>query len=186
MNNMDQALSRHRRPLPLGELLHSAGLVSEEQLDQAVLAQVRSGEPLGITLVRMGVLDAKDAAAAVTVHEELVTSLAWRGAGKTPGHGDYLPNCLKLGQLLLVRGEILRQELEQTLLSQSKTGHKLGELLMQKDFINAHQLADALIMQQRLRAALELMGVDIGSAPAPQPSRAASLSQVSRAHAPNA
>lgn len=49
-------LSRYQKQILLGELLSKMGIVTDEQLNQALQAQQRSGEKLGHILVRKGIM----------------------------------------------------------------------------------------------------------------------------------
>jgi type IV pilus assembly protein PilB len=49
-------LSRYQKQILLGELLSKMGVVSDEQLNQALQEQKRSGEKLGHILVRKGIM----------------------------------------------------------------------------------------------------------------------------------
>lgn len=148
------APSTQRHPLPLGKLLLAAGLITRPQLKQAIRAQVFSGEGLGMALVRMGVLKAKDAAGSIMVHEQISLAFGWSGTGIAAANHSALQECLNLGGLLQARGELLRQDLDEALLTQAGTAHKLGDVLLGKGLLNGHQLADALNLQDRLQKAL--------------------------------
>ena len=49
-------LFRYRKQLLLGELLHKMGVVSEDELNEALQEQKKSGEKLGQILVKKGIL----------------------------------------------------------------------------------------------------------------------------------
>ena len=52
--------SGHSAPMKLGERLLDGGLLTTQQLEQALLAQHRTGTPLGETLVALGMLKPRD------------------------------------------------------------------------------------------------------------------------------
>jgi hypothetical protein len=49
-------LFRYRKQLLLGELLHKMGVISEDELNEALQEQKKSGEKLGQILVKKGIL----------------------------------------------------------------------------------------------------------------------------------
>lgn len=157
----------NQRPLPLGQFLQAAGLASAEQIDQAVLAQVATGEPLAITLVRQGVLEARAAAAVTMVHEQLRTTLEWRAMGQVPPEGFGLSKCLRLGGLLLACGEVNHQNIDAALRRQASYPRKIGRLLIGLGAINEQQLAQILVLQKRIRQAVLTLSHEIVAALTP-------------------
>lgn len=164
---MKSATIASSQVLPIGQFLRSAGLVSPEHVVEAVRVQRETGEKLGAALVRQGALDAKDAAAALMVQQGLRASLAANDASGEPGHSRPLPECLRLGELLVARGDVLRADLEQALKQQAQTAHKLGDLLLCMGAITAAQLAKVLRLQQGLLAAVLAAGLGFAIALAP-------------------
>jgi len=158
---------------PIGQFLRFAGLVSSEHVVEAVRMQRETGEKLGAALVRQGALDAKDAAAALMVQQELRASLAAEDACGAPAQSRPLPDCLRLGELLLARGDVLRADLDQALEQQAQTAHKLGDLLVRMGAITLVQLAKALRLQQSLLAAVQAAGLGFAIALAPVQAEAA-------------
>jgi type IV pilus assembly protein PilB len=53
-------LARYRKQILLGELLHKMGAISEDQLNEALQEQKKSGEKLGKILIRKGFLTSSD------------------------------------------------------------------------------------------------------------------------------
>jgi len=161
------------QPLPIGAFLCSAGLVSPQHVEEAVRIQRATGEKLGAALVRRGALDAKDAQAALMVQERLRASLVAGGASGASAQSRPLPECLRLGELLVARGEVLRAELDRALQQQAQSAHKLGDVLVRMGAITAAQLAKALHLQTSLLAAVLAAGLGFAIALAPVQAEAA-------------
>ncbi|MCD6155943.1 MAG: type II secretion system protein GspE, partial [Candidatus Atribacteria bacterium] len=56
-------------------------------------------------------------------------------------------NSKKLGEILIERGKITAQDLQEALEIQEKTGEKFGEILLKKGLITEQDLFDALAQQ---------------------------------------
>ncbi len=143
---------RPKRPLALGELLRAAGLVQARQLQAALRLQRSNGQRLGDTLVQLANLDARDAAATLMVQHKLREQLA-QEPDKTV---HALPDCLRLGELLVARGDVPRNLLEQAL--QQQHGQQLGDALLHMGAISAATLERVLPLQKRLLSAVLCAG----------------------------
>ncbi len=168
------------RPLPIGQFLCSVGLVIQEDVDAATRAQQDTGEGLVVTLVRQNALDVKDAAVTLMVQKGLRDVLARHGAPDTPAAGLPLPDCLRLGEILLARGEVLREDIERALQRCKETARRLGDVLVSMGAITARCLAGALHLQKRLVMAALLAGVGFATALAPVPAEAATASATAK------
>src|SRR5919109_3401618 len=146
---------------PLGEMLVDEDLLTEDELDQALAEQARSGRLLGQILVSNGYLSAFSLARVLSEQHGVVLesktshlSLAEPPAlaqAATQSNKPWQP----LGKLLLDRGYVGPLDLEEALQAQ-RSGHgRLGEILVTRGFLTARQLAEALAEQQ---------GVDLESA----------------------
>lgn len=158
--------SRTSPPLALGELLRAAGMVQPAQLQSALDWQGQSGEKLGDALVHLAAVDAKDAAAALMVQHKLREQLA-QEAGQSV---HTLPDCLRVGELLVARGDVSRDQLSKALQQQPK-GTRLGDVLLQMGAISAATLERVLPLQMRLMSAVLCAGIGFAfafSAPAAQ------------------
>jgi hypothetical protein len=141
-------------PLALGALLSAAGLVRPAQLQAALSQQRSSGEKLGDTLVQMAAVDAKDAAAALVVQRQLRTQLALESGQAVHA----LPDCLRVGELLVARGDVARDLLAKALLLQPP-GKLLGDVLVHMGAISAATLHRVLPLQKRLLSAVLCAGL---------------------------
>ncbi len=161
-------------PLPLGEFLCAAGLVQATQLEAALDLQRISGEKIGAALRHQAHIDPKDVAAALEVQRQVREHLS-QEAGR-PVH--LLPSCLRMGELLVARGDVSRAVLEKAL-TQQQPNRLLGEVLLQMGAVNVDTLAHVLPLQKRLISAVLCAGLGFGFAFATQTATAASGSSAS-------
>jgi hypothetical protein len=151
----------------LGELLLDEELLTEDELEQALLEQTRSGRLLGQILVSNGFLSAFSLArvlseqhgvrlrAATSEPEEPRPALAVSdppqfGSTEAPkAENHWRP----LGKVLLEKGFLSASQLDEAL-SEQREGHaRLGEILVSRGLLSGTQLAQALAEQH---------GVDLG------------------------
>jgi hypothetical protein len=125
---------------PIGQILKDAGFLSQHQLELALQEQQRSNEKLGEILVRMGLLEAGELQAALSLqgHLSTVEQAVRLGAGVRQ----------MLGALLVASGKLSAGELEQVLAEQKRRGGRLGELCVGLGLLSQPQL-DALLAFQR-------------------------------------
>jgi hypothetical protein len=151
---MTAKLLTPKTPFHLGELLCAAGLVQQAQLDAALQLQNTSGEKIGAALRHQAHLDPKDVAAALVVQQQLRERLS-QEAGKAT---HALPTCLRMGELLVARGDVTRAVLDQAL-AQQQPHRLLGEVLLQMGAVSADTLAQVLPLQKRLLSAVLCAGL---------------------------
>lgn len=120
----------------LGELLLLANKITPTQLAFLLSEQQRTGEKIGILLVRHGCLS--DA--------ELQAMLAMQ---TTPRHAK---SALKLGNILLALGKISQAQLDEALQSQSLSGKRLGDFLHEAGYVAHADIQHGLHLQRRLQA----------------------------------
>lgn len=125
----------------LGQLLVDGEFISRVHLDRALEEQKRSNELLGEVLVRMGVLDAEDLGAVLSVQAELSTLSDAMGAA---GGVRKL-----LGELFLEAKRITPAQLAGALEEQARTGAMLGEVFVRRKLVTAPELEAALEFQKR-------------------------------------
>ncbi len=166
--------------LPIGQLLLSAGLVSKDHLDQALDSQLATGEKLGATLINQGVLETKDLDATLMVQQS-VRKILEAQALVQRSVGDFLETlvqppvaldasqaeCLRIGELLIARKEVQREDVEEALRRQVGTNHRVGAMLVTMGVITAAQLNKVLSLQRSLTLGLLALGVGVGAALAP-------------------
>jgi hypothetical protein len=140
--------------LPLGEFLCAAGLAQPAQVEAALQSQSNSGKRLGEALVNQDQLDAKDMAAVLAVQKQLRQSLVQDKKSLTHS----IPECLRIGELLVARGDVARTVLDQAL-KQQKPGWRLGDVLLQMGAINEATLDRVLPLQKRLLSAVLCAGI---------------------------
>ncbi|GEM_PF-6316122 len=64
--------------------------------------------------------------------------------------GDTIAERYELGQLLIMKGMISQQQLEEALSEQQKTKKFLGEILVEKGFVSKEILLECLTEQKKL------------------------------------
>lgn len=115
-------------PLPklrLGDLLVDTGLISEEQLRQALAHQNQTGAKLGEALVRLGM-----------VSESALQNFLNRQRQK-----------LRIGDKLVEAGLISAEQLQTALAEQKKSGRKLGQSLAHLGFLSETRFLEFLASQ---------------------------------------
>jgi len=168
---MSATLLTPKTPLPLGEFLCGAGLISPAQLEAALESQRSSGERLGEILIRQAALDPKDMAAALEVQQQVREHLALEKGKST----HELPECLSVGELLVARGDLSRAALNRAL-QNKRQGAPLGDVLVKMGVVNSETLSHVLPLQKRLLSAVLCAGLGFAFAFAAQSARAASNS----------
>ena len=117
-----------RRGRKLGEILLAQGLITEEDLHKAMLAQRQSGKTLATTLLEMGIISKDD------MHEIL-------------GDQVHLNTNKRIGEVLVDQGLITEQQLLKGLEHQKAKHLKLGEALVDLNYISESKLIDILSAQ---------------------------------------
>lgn len=130
----------------LGRLLVDRGVISDEQLEAALVVQRAEGGMLGEILTERGWVTPLSIAAAVAKQrvsdgDELDPALS--PADRSPRRANWTP----LGKLLVERDLITEVELKRGLELQRETGGFLGEILVQEGWISAADLVLALAAQ---------------------------------------
>src|SRR5208337_1943733 len=123
--------------LMLGEMLVQAGHITEKQLKQALAEQKQTGEKLGETLIRLGLLTSRQL--------ECLLDFQMNQSVATP-----FPSPLRLGELLISTGVISREQLKDALLKQSGSGKKLGEVLVEEGYAEPRHIKRGVSLQQML------------------------------------
>jgi hypothetical protein len=121
----------------LGELLLKAKRITTEQLDSALEEQRISGEKLGVVLIRHGLLNEHELKA--------VLSFQQNQGGEAPASERF-----RLGEILVATEQITRKQLEDVLAHQKISKKKIGELLLEAGYVQPHQVAYGLKIQQKL------------------------------------
>ena len=114
-------------PRKLGELLVENGLLTEQQLLEALETQKKERKLLGEIIVGLG----------FTTRENLDATLARQ-------YGS------KLGEILIGKGLISFEQLQQALDEQKNSPKSLGEVLIDKGYVTEADLMDGLAKQYNL------------------------------------
>ncbi len=123
--------------LMLGEMLVQAGHITDKQLKQALAEQKKTGEKLGETLIRLGLLTSRQL--------ECLLDFQMNQSVATP-----FSSPLRLGELLISTGVISREQLKDALLKQSGSGKKLGEVLVEEGYAKPTHIKRGVRLQQML------------------------------------
>lgn len=124
----------------LGELLIHAGHITREQLEHALAEQKKSGEKLGEVFMRLGLLTARQLDAVLDFQ-------------RTQSDAKPSPNPLRLGELLISKGYISREQLDDALFKQPLSNKKLGEVLIEEGYAQPHHIKHGIHLQHMLLAA---------------------------------
>ena len=139
----------------LGELLVAEGLLTEDELEQALAEQAKSGRLLGQIIVANGYLSAFSLARVLSEQHGVQLSPK-EGAPASPSlvpsqpHKAWRP----LGKLLVDLELLTESQLDRALTAQREDGGRLGEILVSRGLLSGGELAQALAEQH---------GVELGA-----------------------
>lgn len=117
-----------RRSRSLGETLVETGIITDEQLQQALAEQSRSGRKLGRVLTDLELCTQEDIATAL---QEQVRRI-------------------RIGDLLIDYGHITESELDEALKRQKGSARKLGQVLVDMGLVSQAQILDVLADQLQI------------------------------------
>ncbi len=122
-----------------GELLLKLGIVTPNQIEEALALQSLNGQRLGEALISLGYVTRQQ------IQDALGEALGLHHApqGSAPDHPP-------LGELLVGLKYLTESQLDEALALQRRTGRKLGEILVQNGFCSYKQLYEGLSLQGRL------------------------------------
>lgn len=112
----------------VGQMLISKGLINETQLHEALAQQKEK------PYLRLG---------------EVLLGLGYVQLGDLSDSLEMQHRALRLGQILMRKGDLDAEQLDAALKRQSETGKLLGELLVDMGFCTRTQVHEALEYQQR-------------------------------------
>jgi hypothetical protein len=138
---------------PLGHLLLEFGLITPEQLEQALEVQQQTGEQIGGVLVRLGMLDVS--ALDVALQSQLQKQKL--------NQSIPTPVAIRIGDILVAGGHISREQLYESIEHQKNSNQKLGEILVEKGYVQQHHVEHGIRLQQMLVAAALSAVVSISS-----------------------
>lgn len=125
----------------LGELLIQAGHITPEQLEYALAEQKKTGEKLGEVLVRMRLLTDRQLNAVLDFQ-------------RMQGDEKRSPGPLRLGELLVSKGYVSREQLNDALYKQTLSRKKLGEVLVEEGHAQPHHISHGIRLQHMLLTAV--------------------------------
>jgi hypothetical protein len=154
---------------PLGELLVKRGLIDEYRLESLLLEQRLSGQLFGEMLVAKRVVSPLDMAVVIAEQHGLHLDPEHRpappasGSAEANGGSTWRP----LGRILVNRELLTESGLQRVLLAQRRRGGLLGQLLLERGYITAEELASALAEQHGIDMPVEALSpMDRSEAPA--------------------
>ncbi len=116
------------KPLRIGDVLLQEGIITEEQLQEAIEYQQKSGGRLGDIIMKLHGID----------HETIQTLT------------QKLPEKGRLGEMLVAEGRITQAQLDQALSFQKKSGGLLGDILLSLHFLEPERLYRAIATQNNM------------------------------------
>ena len=132
----------------LCELLFKTTSINTHQLQHAIELQRESGDRLSEVLISLGLLTVND------IDTPQIFDRPRQKSADMP-HISHRPRQKKerekkhqrLGDILVARKEITKQQLQEALEKQQQTGRKLGEVLVEKGYADIRQIGHALHLQ---------------------------------------
>ena len=139
----------------LGELLVAEELLTEDELEQALAEQAKTGRLLGQIIVANGYLSAFSLARVLSEQHGVQLSPK-EGAPASPSLVPSQPDKAwrPLGKLLVDLELLTESQLDRALTAQREDGGRLGEILVSRGLISGGELAQALAEQH---------GVELGA-----------------------
>ncbi len=138
----------------LGDLICASHRLTPQQLAQALAEQQDSGRRLGEILVAHGLVSAAECDVILRFQENQARRPAADGS-------------LSLGALLVSRGRITRQQLDEALCRQQVSGLLIGEELVAAGLVEPSQLAHDLSLQRTLVDSVLLAALALAGAAVP-------------------
>jgi hypothetical protein len=139
----------------LGELLVAEELLTEDELEQALAEQAKTGRLLGQIIVANGYLSAFSLARVLSEQHGVQLSPK-EGAPASPSLTPSQPDQAwrPLGKLLVDLEFLTESQLDRALSAQREDGGRLGEILVSRGLLSGGELAQALAEQH---------GVELGA-----------------------
>jgi len=116
----------------IGEILEEQGLVSDEELNKALVLQKKHRNiPLGQILIKLGIITKEKL-------EDVMGNFVESQSKK------------KVGEILLEQNYITEEQLHIALEDQRKTGGRIGEILLNKGFVKENDLINVIAAQNSI------------------------------------
>jgi hypothetical protein len=122
-------------PARLGELLLLGQKITPDQLEFLLAEQKRTGEKIGVLLVRHGCI----------THSELDAILALQQASSGS------QGALRLGSILAALGMVSHAQLDEAIKLQRGSGRLLGDILQEAGYVKRADVERGLTLQRRLQ-----------------------------------
>lgn len=130
-----------RSRIKIGELLLAQGIIDEDQLNHALSEHKRTGLQLGKIFTRLGMVD-----------DETLTSIL--------GQQLNFKTRKRLGDILIDRGKITEEQLEEGIKIQQNSDKKLGVIFTEMGLINEEELVELLSAQMEIDS-IKLSGIEL-------------------------
>lgn len=133
--------------MALGDVMVQLGLVTQDQVDTALIEMTRSGRPLGETLIQIGASTAEDVQRGLNLQHLLSKADPSKSsAGQRPPASETI-HAILLGEILVRMGRITHPQLEQALRLQQEDGMRVGEALVELGMVTWADVAEAVRVQ---------------------------------------
>jgi hypothetical protein len=132
--------------MALCELLVQLGIVSQAQVDKAMVDSTKTGRAVEDSLYAIGAVGPEDVFRAMKLQKALSTGTKTEGAPEV-GRARQL-HAILLGEILVASGNITRSQLEEALEHQRSAGVRLGEALVDLKFASWEDVAEAVRTQE--------------------------------------
>ncbi|MEB3329085.1 MAG: C39 family peptidase [Candidatus Sericytochromatia bacterium] len=125
--------------LRLGDILRKSKRLSHRALGTAMAEQQRTNEKLGEVLLRLGLIDALELEAVLSLQSDF-------------NQGDPMAVRLLLGEILIASKRLSRQQLADALAQQQLTKQQIGQVLVDLGFVSKLDIRNALKIQAKMVA----------------------------------
>ena len=132
-----------------GELLLKLGIVTPNQIEEALALQSLNGQRLGESLISLGYVTREQ------IQDALGEAL---GLHQPAPVGRITPEQPPLGEVLVGLKYLTETQLDDALAIQRRSGRKLGEILVQNGYCSYKQLYEGLSLQGRISGRQEPTG----------------------------
>jgi hypothetical protein len=123
----------------LGDILRKSKRLSHRALGTAMAEQQRTNEKLGEVLLRLGLIDALELEAVLSLQSDF-------------NQGDPMAVRLLLGEILIASKRLSRQQLADALTHQQLTKKQIGQVLVDLGFVSKFDIRNALKIQAKMVA----------------------------------
>lgn len=123
----------------LGDILRKSGKLTQRQLSDAMEEQARTNEKLGEVLVRLGLLEADELDAVLTLQGDFAKS-------------DPLVVRTLLGEILVASKRVSRRQLEEALTEHRVSKKQVGQILVEAGLVSKWDIRNALKIQSKMLA----------------------------------